>query len=185
MKDLIDKTKAVARRAGITERAFYRLSKRYSRSSFLLAWIIIAMTATVGGSYFSPYEFTDPLITPALALGAALLGIMVRISRVTLRSTEHRIAEVQFSRIRWEADFLLVQLRGGDLSRAEALSRLEKLDSALCDLIARIRPLPNRLLHRAGKYFDRRNPEYRYIEEFQDSPDFIRVAPGSGTGRRR
>ncbi len=185
MKDLIDRTKTIVRRAGITELAFTRLSKRYSRNSFLLAWIIIAMTATVGGSYFSPYEFTEPLIVPAIALGAALLGIMARISRVSLRSTEYRIAAVQFSRLRWEGDFLLVQLRGGDLSRAEALSKLEKIDSALCDLIAKINPLPDRLLRRSGKRFDRRNPEFRYTEDFNDSSEFIRAAPRTGAGRQR
>lgn len=185
MKDLIDKTKEIARRSGITEQALYRLSRRYSRVNFLLAWIIIAMTATVGGSYFSPYEFSDPVIAPAIALGAVLLGIMVRFSRITLRSTEYRIAEVQFSRIRWEADFLLVKMRGGDVSRAEGLAELEKLDGALCDLIAKINPIPKGVLHRSGKYFDRRNPELRYAQDFQDSSDFIRAAaPRTGAGRR-
>lgn len=186
MKDLIDKTKAIARRAGITELAFYRLSKKYSRNNFLLAWIIIAMTATVGGSYFSPYEFTSPLIAPAIALAAATLGIMIRISRITMRSIECRTAEVQFSRIRWEADFLLVKMRGGDLTRSEGITELEKLNTGLYDLTSKTNSIPNRLLRRAGKVFDRRNPELRHSEEFHDPSDFLRAAaPRTGAGRRQ
>lgn len=172
--------------AGITEQAFYRLSKRYSRINFLLAWIIIAMTATVGGSYFSPYEFSHPLILPAIALAAAALGVMIRISRITVRSIEYRTAEVQFSRIRWEADFLLVKMRGGDLTRSEGITELEKLNTGLYDLTSKTNSIPNRLLRRAGKVFDRRNPELRHSEEFHDPSDFLRAAaPRTGAGRRQ
>ncbi len=186
MKDLIDKTKAITRMAGITEQAFYRLSKRYSRINFLLAWIIIAMTATVGGSYFSPYEFSHPLILPAIALAAATLGIMIRISRITVRSIECRTAEVQFSRIRWEADFLLVKMRGGDLTRSEGITELEKLNTGLYDLTSKTNSIPNRFLRRAGKVFDRRNPELRHSEEFCEPSEFLRsAAPKTGAGRRK
>lgn len=186
MKDLIDKTKAIARMAGQTEYAQARLAKRFSRLNFLIAWIIIGMTASVGISHFAPYGYTDPAIAAFVALGAAALGIILRVSGITARTTGHRVAETQYSRVRRDADMLILKMRGGDLSRAETLSTVENLNTTLCDLIARTTPVSNRMLRRAGKKFDKANPEIRHTLPEMEPSDFLRAAaPNTGAGRKQ
>lgn len=185
MKDLIDKTKKIARMAGQTQYSLSRLAKRISRISFFLAWIIIGMIATVGVAYFTPYEFSDPIIAPLIAIGAAILAILMRVSRIALRTTEYRVTETQYGRICQDADMLLIKMRGGDLSRAAAITELEKLNGYLYDLITRTTPVPHRILRRAGKAYDRGHPEYRDYAEQPESTDFLRAAaPRPSDGRK-
>ena len=186
MKDLIDKTRAIARMAGQMEFAQARLAKRFSRLNFLLAWIVIGMTASVGASHFAPYGYSDPAVAAFVALGAAVLGIMVRVSGITARTTGHRVAETRFSSVRRESDMLLLKMRGGDLSRAEALAAVENLNTTLCDLISRTAPVSNRVLRRAGKKFDKANPDVRHALPEMEPSDFLRAAaPQTGAGRKQ
>ena len=172
--------------AGQTEYAQARLAKRFSRLNFLIAWIIIGMTASVGISHFAPYGYTDPAIAAFVALGAAALGFILRVSGSTSRTVSHRVVETQYSRIRRDADMLLLKMRGGDLSRAEALSAVENLNTTLCDLIARTSPVSNRMLRRAGKKFDKGNPEIRHTLPEMEPSDFLRAAaPNTGAGRKQ
>jgi len=186
MKDLIDKTQAIARMAGQMEYAQARRAKRFSRAGFFLAWIIIGMTASVGVSHFAPYGYADPAIAAFVALGAAALGIIVRVSGSTSQTISLRVAETQFSRVRREADMLLLKMRGGDLSRAEALALVENLNTTLYDLIARTAPVSNRLLRRSGKAFDKTNLVMHYEPPKIEPSDFLRAAaPTTGSGRKQ
>lgn len=184
MKDLIEKTNSVAKLAGQTEIAHARRAGHFSRISFLLSWTVIIATASLGAAYFAPYQFSDPLYAALTAIAAAFLGLLIRVSRITCRSGEHRTAQLLFRRIRYDADMLLLKIRGGDISRAETITHIEALSASLCDLLSRTVSVSDKKIKRAGRAFDRRHPEYREILTLQDTSEFIRVAaPKTGAGR--
>lgn len=184
MKDIIDKTKKIVRLAGHTEQAQYTCSKRLSRANFCLSWIAIGMTITVGASFFTPYEFSDPRITAFVSLGAGVLILLVRAARLSLRSAEHLITGNLYARILQDGDILLLKMQGGDLSRAQSLIELETLNASLCDLILKTIPAPHRVFRKSAKKFDRSHPELKCFTEVREPNEFLR-APAPQTSIKR
>lgn len=181
MKDIIDKTKKMARMAGQTEQVQYLLAKRLSRINFLLSWLAIGMITAVGASFFTPYEFSDPIISAFVALGAALLILLVRVSRLNIRTSGHLFTGNLYGRIYQETDILLVKMQGGDISRSESLIQLEKLNTTLCDLIAKTAVAPNKFYRRSAKRFNKAHPELKCLTEVREPSEFLRSpAPRSG-----
>ena len=160
MDDLLERCQKYGRSAGRTGEGQRQAAVAAAKASHTLGWSSVALSAVVGTALVSDMAAQYPVYIGLLSIGAAVLGALQQKSKLSERAEQYRKAAAQYGAIRRKADMLCLKIRGGDISRAEGLRKLDEIGSQLSKLAERAMALDDRIYDRSKAKFDREHVEY-------------------------
>jgi hypothetical protein len=160
MNDLVARATKYAQGAGRTQEGQYLGAKRDEHRSTWIGWTSAALSATVGTSIFAQWVQRHPTIFGMAAILAATLAAVQRTAKFAERADAHRSSGAEYGRLRRRIDMLRLRIEGGDITREDALSQLDRIGEKLSDLARQARVLPGGIYERAKREFDKNHQEY-------------------------
>ena len=159
MNDLLRRARKYSKSAGRTGEGQRQAAVANERASGLLGWLSVALSTAVGTSLFTDWVSQYPVVLGLTSLLAAVLGALHQRSKLAERAEQHRKCAAKYGAIRREADMLSLRVEGEDLSRPDALTRLDDIGQQLSELAEGAPALADRIYDRAKRKFDNEHEE--------------------------